>query len=173
MSKYVKISNITNNKNEAIINCIEYIGKHYGNKRKSDRGKNIKRGKKYIAKKSRTSLRAVNNLMYGIPIKNSEAIEWRFEKRKYNAIYSNIVKLLLEKGRGGFEEARELLMRLMEEGVYKNNLSDILVRDQKVLLRWTEDKGQYERDRKYINNFLKNYEDKDFKYKVEDWELCI
>ncbi len=167
MSKYVKISKITNKKNEAIIRCVEYIGKYYGNNRKSDEGKNIRRGKKYLAKKSRTSMKSVNYLMYGVRIKNRAAMEWRFDKKKYNCIYESIVRALINKDTGNQEEAMELLNELKERCDIIDNLSDVLVPKQKELLKWTEGKKveEYEKNRRYIKSFLKNYDAMDLIYK--------
>ena len=48
-----------------------------------------------------------------------------------------------------------------------DNLSDVLVPKQKELLKWTEGKKveEYEKNRRYIKSFLKNYDAMDLIYK--------
>ena len=86
MSRFVKISypSQSNEVNEALKECIMYIGNHYGN----NRDNLYKSGVDYLAKKVKgASKTAVRRMVYSKKIKNHAEREWHFRKKIYAKTY--------------------------------------------------------------------------------------
>lgn len=166
MSSYVKISYETNGNNIALKKCIMFIGKYYG-KNTNDL---FKSGKAFLSKKvNHASKTSIHKMVYSKKIINSKARQWSFKKRSYVDVYRYIIYRMLHTDEHR-AEALSLLHNLFIELKSHNNeikyiISDILVPEQKNLLKFAIDKPQYKPDLKYIDKILEEYEYCDNTYK--------
>lgn len=166
MSSYVKISYEITGNNITLKKCIMFIGKYYG-KNTNDL---FKSGKAFLSKKvNHTSKTSIHKMVYSKKIKNSNARQWSFKKRSYANVYRYIIYLMLHTDKNR-DKALSLLHDLFIELKEHNNeikyiISDILVSEQKDLLKFAIDKPQYESDSKYIDKILDEYEYCDDTYK--------
>lgn len=159
MSSYVKISYETTGNNIALKKCIMFIGKYYG-KNTNDL---FKSGKAFLSKKvSHASKTSIHKMVYSKKIRNSNARQWSFKKRSYADVYRYIIYRMLHTDEHR-DEALSLLHDLFIELKAHNNeikyiISDVLVSEQKDLLKFAIDKPQYESDLKYIDKILDEYD---------------
>lgn len=159
MSSYIKISYETNGYNVALKKCIMFIGKYYG-KNNNDL---FKSGKIFLSKRvGHASKTSIHKMVYSKKIKNSNARQWSFKKRSYAEVYRYIIYRMLHTDEHR-AEALSLLHDLYIELKNRNNetkyiISDILVCEQKDLLKFAIDKPQYESNFKYIDIILNEYE---------------
>lgn len=168
MSSYVKISYKTKNINLALKDCIEYIGKYYGNNKRYNN--TYKSGKAFLAKKVRgASKTSINYMVYPKKIKNSEMKQWKFKYNSYERTYRYIVYKMLHK-KEIKEESILLLHNLYLELIRNGNstpkiLSNILVYEQKDALLFARNKPQYEQYKEEIKKILNCYNKCDKIYK--------
>ena len=165
MFNYINISYPTKTTNQALFKCIMYIGKYYGNNENDI----FDSGVTYISKKVKgATKRSVRFMVFPKSIKKRKAKQWKFKKKAYDRCYRYIINRLLNKKEGNREEAIELLHNLFREenvwGDYSKCISDILVFEQKELLRWAVDKSQYEEYKNDIDCILNTYKECDEKY---------
>lgn len=159
MSSYVKISYETTGNNIALKKCIMFIGKYFG-KNSNDL---FKSGKSFLSQKvCHASKTSIHKMVYSKKIRNSNARQWSFKKRSYTSVYRYIIYRMLHTDEHR-DEALSLLHDLFIELKAHNNeiqyiISDILVSEQKDLLKFAIDKPQYESDLKYIGKILNEYE---------------
>ncbi len=166
MSSYVKISYETNENNVALKKCIMFIGKYYG-KNTNDL---FKSGKAFLSKKvGHASKASINKMVYSKKIKNSNARLWSFKKRSYIDVYRYILYRMLYTDEHRLEAVSLIHSLFMELKSHNNEtkyiISDILVSEQKDLLRFAIDKPQYESELKYIDKILDEYKHCDDTYK--------
>lgn len=166
MSSYVKISYETTENNIALKKCIMFIGKYY-EKNSYDL---FKSGKSFLSKKvGHASKTSIHKMVYSKKIRNSNARQWSFKKRSYADVYRYIIYRMLHTDEHR-DEALSLLHDLFIELKAHNNeikyiISDILVSEQKDLLKFAIDKPQYESDLKYMDKILDEYKYCDDTYK--------
>ena len=165
MSSYLKISYITTKTNQALMKCIMYIGKYYGDNNTYD----LHYGIKYLARNCRTSRVSVRKMIYATNVRGQKAKQWSFKKRTYSRVYRYIINRVLNSKVGNREEALLLLHNLYVEAKTQDtnvvkNISDALVLQQKKMLNWASDKSQYTKEWDIINKILEVYGECDGKY---------
>lgn len=165
MSSYLKISYITTKTNQALMKCIMYIGKYYGDNSTYD----LYYGIKYLARNCRTSRVSVRKMIYATDIRGQKAKQWSFKKRTYSRVYRYILDRVLNSKVGNREEALLLLHDLYVEAKTQDvsvvkDISNALVLQQKKMLNWASDKSEYAKERDVINKILETYEKCDGEY---------
>lgn len=168
MAKYLKISYVTSNSNQALLKCIAYIGKYsYENDICNTNTVNLQKGINYLARKCRTSKTSIRKMIFAKKYNGYSAMQWSFDKRKYSKVYRYILGKIISVKFGNKEEALELLHNLyIETQTHKNGIekiiSDVIVFEQKNLLEWASNKNQYDQD--VIDRILAIYNECDRKY---------
>lgn len=167
MSSYIKISYETKGNNIALKECIAFIGRYYGKKMNDP----FKSGVMFLSKKVvHASTTSIYKMVYSKKIKNSDARQWSFKKRSYADVYRYIIYRMLHASEHR-AEALSLLHGLFMDLKTHNReakyiVSDILVPEQKDLLKFAIDKPQYESNLKHIDKILREYAYCDDAYKI-------
>lgn len=167
MPWYVKISYRSNGSNQALIKAISYIGKYYYHHTDNY----YKDGITYLAKKVRgASKRSIKLMINQRKIKNNSYVrQWCFKYRVYRRVYRYILQCLVNGKYGDKEEAKEILHSLYFELKkrncdIKNEISDIIVSEEKEILGWAIDKSQYKIYQKEIEAILNTFKECDDKF---------
>lgn len=155
MSSYIKIPYIAANPNNALKECIIFIGRYYGENERNP----YKKGLRYVAQKCRTSKTAIRNMIYAYSIKGFVANQWRFKKKSYAKAYEYIVNVMVHDSTGHRKEAEKLLQKLCKntKGKIKDKvkISDVLILQQREMLENAEGMDSYVQEKEDIGNILK------------------
>lgn len=166
MSRFVKISypSQSNEVNEALKECIMYIGNHYGN----NRDNLYKSGVDYLAKKVKgASKTAVRRMVYSKKIKNHAEREWHFRKKIYAKTYECIFYTMITHADKIEERPKAIaLLRKLYNQIEKNPklLSDVTVPLQKDMLKININMRTDESETKAIKEILNAFRICDNKY---------